>query len=89
MSGSGSNSVLGAYPCDVRSTPSERTSASHRHWSEKCQQRKLAGAAGAHSALMPDAFDDRPSLLDLGLVVGTERLRRLLVTRRSVEPKVT
>jgi hypothetical protein len=38
---------------------------------------------------MPDAFDDRPSLLDLGLVVGTERLRRLLVTQRSVEPKVT
>jgi hypothetical protein len=69
--------------------PNERTYLAMIGSSESCQQRKLAGAAGAHSALMPDAFDDRPSLLDLGLVVGTERLRRLLVTRRSVEPKVT
>src|SRR5436190_21568716 len=33
-------------------------------------------------------LDDRPPLLDLGLLKGGKRIRRLLVARRTIEPLV-
>src|SRR5215475_14533969 len=50
-----------------------------------CGYRSPAAVNLSHDLLCGDArgLDDRPPLLDLGLLVGAERLRRELIRRRD------
>src|SRR5262245_66358729 len=47
------------------------------------RRRKALAGAPASFRLDVSPLDDRPPLLDLGLVKSAERLRRLLLTRRD------
>jgi hypothetical protein len=51
-----------------------------------------AALSMSHRTLLcrdPGRLDDRPPLLDLGLVVGAERLRRLLITWENLLSKIS
>src|ERR1017187_7376033 len=70
--------------CNAGFGPSIKGGA-HRYASE-------AALSMSHCTLLhfdPCRLDDRPPLLDLGLVVAAERFRRLLITREDFLSKIS
>ena len=58
--------------------------------SSECLIASLPGVNVSASSLTLDVggLDDRPPFVDLGLVEGSERFRRLLLARRNLLPEI-